>query len=241
MSGPKAKPKRKMPSQKPSATKQVVDPGDGRPKRSVVEVPKPKRNIPVFGIVIGVIAVLLVAAVTLTSGSAPGSEFGEPSVSGDGLPPFQSTAGDTAIGETAPVVTGQDFDGNEVVVGEAGTPAAIVFLAHWCSHCQAEVPRVQEWLDNGGGVEGVEIVSVATSMNSAQPNFPPSAWLEREGWTSPVLLDDTDSSTLLSYGAGGFPYWVFLNADGTVAARSAGQLDIPQLEAFMNLIAASNA
>ena len=240
MSGPKAKPQRKMPSQKAAATKPVARTSEARAKKPVVEAPKPKRNIPVFGIVIGVVAVLLVLAVTLT-GNSGSSEFGEPTVDGDALPFFQSTAGDIAIGQTAPVVTGQDFDGEAVVVGETGTPTAIVFLAHWCSHCQAEVPRVQEWLNNGGGVEGVKIVSVATSMNSARSNFPPSAWLEREGWTSPVLLDDTDSTALQAYGAGGFPYWVFLNADGTVAARSAGQLDVPQLEAFMNTIAASNA
>ncbi len=239
MSGPRAKPKRKMPSQKPAATKRVAD-GNGKPKKSVVEAPKPKRNIPVFGIVIGAVAVLLVLAVTLTADSGS-SEFGEPVVSGEVLPFFQSTAGDIAIGEQAPVLAGENFAGEEVTIGEPGTPTAVVFLAHWCPHCQAEVPRVQAWLDGGGGVDGVEIVSVSTSINSARANYPPSEWLEREGWTADLIVDDTDSSALQSYGAGGFPYWVFLNADGTVAARSAGQLDIPQLETFLNVIAASSA
>ena len=239
MTGPKAKPKRKMPSQKPAAAKTAAA-GNGRPKKPAVEAPKPKRNIPVFGIVIGAIAVLRVLAVTLTGNSGQ-SEFGEPSVNGDFLPFFQSTATDIAIGEQAPVVTGEDFSGEQVVIGEAGTPQAIVFLAHWCPHCQREVPRVQAWLDGGGGVEGVEIVSVATSINSARANYPPSEWLEREGWSADLVVDDTDSTVLQAYGAGGFPYWVFLNADGTVAARSAGELDVGQLEVFLNTIAASNA
>lgn len=239
MTGPKAKPKRKMPAQK-STGASVAAAGNGGPKKPVVAAPKPKRNIPVFGIVIGVIAVLLVLAVTLTADSGPGSEFGEPVVAGDGLPFFQSTAGDIAIGLQAPVATGEDFAGDAVVVGEPGTPTAIVFLAHWCPHCQREVPRVQAWLDSGG-MEGVDVVSVATSINSARTNYPPSSWLEREGWSPEVLIDDTDSSVLQSYGAGGFPYWVFLNADGTVAARSSGELDIAQLEVFLNAIAASSA
>jgi len=240
MSGPKAKPKRKMPAQKSAAPTPAAADGNGKPRRAVVEAPKKKRNIPIFGIVIGVVAVLLVLAVTLTADSGPGSEFGEPVVTGDGLPFFQSTAGDIAIGQQAPVVTGEDFGGGEVVIGEPGTPTAIVFLAHWCPHCQREVPRVQQWID-GGGLEGVELVSVATSINSARTNYPPSSWLDREGWSPDVVIDDTDSTVLQSYGAGGFPYWVFLNADGTVAARSAGELDIAQLEVFMNVIAASSA
>ena len=78
---------------------------------------------------------------------------------------------------------------------------------------------------------------MATATNSAQDNYPPSEWLEREGWEPPVMVDDSDNSAHIAYGAGGFPYWVFLNADGTVAARSAGELDIATLEGFMQLIA----
>lgn len=236
MSGPKAKPKRKMPSQKP-ATPAVKTDTNGKPPKRVVEAPKPKRNIPVVGIAFGVIALLLILAVTLTGNTGPGGAFGEPDIQGDVLPFFDPAAGDQAIGQQAPVVTGENFGGEEVVVGDAGEPTAVVFLAHWCPHCQAEVPRVQEWLNATGGVEGVEVMSVATSTNSARANYPPSEWLEREGWDSPVVLDDTDSSIHLSYGGGGFPYWVFLNADGTVAARSSGELDIATLEQFMLAIA----
>ena len=143
---------------------------------------------------------------------------------------------DPAIGLVAPEITGQDFDDGTVAVAHDGTPKAIVFLAHWCQHCQAEVPRVQAWLDAGGGVEGVEIVSVTTSANSGQPNWPPSEWLERENWTSPNIRDDADSSALQAYGGSSFPYWVFLNGDGTVAHRQAGQTDIATLQAIMTTL-----
>jgi hypothetical protein len=79
----------------------------------------------------------------------------------------------------------------------------------------------------------VKIVSVATSINSARENYPPSEWLEREGWTTPVIKDDFDNTLHSAFGAGGFPYWVFLNGDGTVAARTTGQTDITTLQQIM--------
>lgn len=190
------------------------------------------RKIPWLGIAFGAIALALVGAIVFSSDEAIGSEFGDVTVDG-ALPPFVDSASDAAVGQPAPDVEGVDFDGNTVAIENDGTAKAVVFLAHWCPHCQAEVPRVQAWLDGGGGVEGVEVISVTTSMNSAQPNYPPSEWLDREEWTSPVIRDDSDSTVLASYGAGGFPYWVFVDADGNVTRRSAGELDIPTLEAFM--------
>lgn len=241
MSGRPSAPKRKMPAKKPTqeaakGSSKAADNGKATTRR-VVEAPKPKRNIPVVGIAFGAIALLLVAAVTLTGNVGPGSETGEPTVDGTFLPLFQSSQGDPAIGAQAPTVTGENFDGEAVTVGPNGSPAAIVFLAHWCPHCQAEVPRVQAWLDGGGGVDGVEIMSVSTSVNSARGNYPPSSWLNNAGWSTDVLLDDTDNVAHSAYGAGGFPYWVFLNADGTVAARTGGELDIATLEQFMQTIA----
>ncbi len=203
------------------------------------------RNTPILLIVFGLVAAALVAAIVLSSNEPIGSggEYGEPAVTGEALPamaPGQAVVdGDPANGQVAPEVTGQDFDDSAVSIAHDGTPKAIVFLAHWCVHCQAEVPRVQEWLDSGGGVEGVELISVTTSANSGQPNWPPSSWLDREGWTSPNIRDDQGSSALRAYGGSSFPYWVFLNGDGTVALRVAGQTDIATLESIMTNLAGS--
>jgi thiol-disulfide isomerase/thioredoxin len=188
----------------------------------------------IAGIVGGVVVIALIAAVLLGGGPGPGSEYGSPDVSG-ALPlmPSGSPVDSTATGLAAPTIVGQDFDGNEVAIEDDGRAKAIVFLAHWCPHCQAEVPRVQEWLDAGGGVDGVDIYSVATSMNSGRDNYPSSDWLEREGWTSPVIRDDQEGSAHIAYGAGGFPYWVFVEEDGTVALRTSGETSVADLEAIM--------
>jgi cytochrome c biogenesis protein CcmG/thiol:disulfide interchange protein DsbE len=209
-----------------------------RPTRPASAQPVKQRKIPWLGIVFGVIALALVAAIVFSSSDPIGSEFGDVTITGESLPPFADTTGDPAIGQPAPGLTGVDFDGGAVNIQNDDSAKAIVFLAHWCSHCQAEVPRVQAWVDSGGGVPGVEIYSVSTSMNSAQPNFPPSAWLDGAGWTAPLIRDDTDSSALVAYGAGGFPYWVFVDANGNVVRRSSGELDVPTLEAYMTEAAA---
>lgn len=189
----------------------------------------------IIGAVGGLVVLLLIAAV-MFGNEEIGAEYGTPELSGTSLPPMPSqvSVDTSATGLVAPEVFGQDYTGNDVSITSDGTAKGIVFLAHWCPHCQEEVPRVQEWLDNGGGVEGVDLYSVSTRINSGQPNHPPSEWLEREGWTLPIIVDDQSSSIWSAYGSGGFPYWVFFNADGTVAFRTAGELTIPQLEEFLN-------
>ena len=69
-------------------------------------------------------------------------------------------------------------------------------LAHWCPSCQAEVPRLVDYLDSTGMPEGVRIVALSTSIDAARPNYPPSAWLDREEWTAPTMIDDATSGGL---------------------------------------------
>ncbi len=187
----------------------------------------------IIAVIAGAGVVALLIAAVLFGGST--EETGSPELTGAALTPMPANVAvdSSATGETAPDVTGTDFDGNDVTMQNDGRAKAIVFLAHWCPHCQAEVPKVQDWLESTGGVDGVDMYSVATAMNSTRDNYPPSEWLEREGWTVPVIRDDADSSVYAAYGTGGFPYWVFTNSDGTVAVRVAGEVPIADLEQIL--------
>lgn len=142
--------------------------------------------------------------------------------------PVLGRGADAALGRAAPVVRGTDPSGDPVTVGGGGTPQAVVFLAHWCPHCQREVPALQAWLDARAAPEGVELVSVSTAEDPTAPNHPPAAWLEREGWTLPVLVDE-GSAAADAYGLSGLPFFVFLDADGRVVQRRAGELTPDQL------------
>jgi cytochrome c biogenesis protein CcmG/thiol:disulfide interchange protein DsbE len=134
------------------------------------------------------------------------------------------TPDDPAIGKAAPPIVGQGFDGQKVTFASDGTPRIVLFLAHSCPHCQAEVPRIVE-LAESGKLDGVQIDTVTTNTSKSQPNYPPSKWLSDEDWPfSPVLLDDKKLRAFFGYGGDAFPYFVFVGADGLVKARITGEL-----------------
>ena len=187
---------------------------------------------------VAVIAVAAVAAIWLSSGSSGGGSSVLPSnlpsgsvgagqgpvVSGSPLPLFESPSGDPAVGQTIPTVTSPTAS-----IQLNGKAKILLFLAHWCPHCQAEVPVVQDWIEGGNLPGDVDLISVSTAIDPSRPNYPPDEWLEREGWTSPVIVDES-GAVADAYGLSAFPYWVFVNADGTVAARLTGELPTSELD-----------
>ena len=205
--------------------------------RSDSAAPQPSRTPLVVGVVVALVLVALLVAwlVNRSSGDSDTAEapvFGAVSVEGDALPRLAGDADpstDPAVGTAAPVVSGTDFAEQPVTLEAGGEPTVILFLAHACPHCQEEVPAMQEWLDGGGQPDGTQILSVATAQDPEQPNFPPAAWLEEEGWTPPVLVDDEETSAATAFGLGGFPFWVFLDSDGNVEGRLSGVLDPAQV------------
>lgn len=152
------------------------------------------------------------------------------SFEGDALPRFdREAAADPAIGLAPPRFSGPSVVGAEVDYPTSDDPAILLFLAHWCSFCRQEVPEVQSWLD-AGGLDGsrVDLIAVATGIDPAQPNFPPDAWLAREGWTVPTLVDN-DGTVADAFGLSAFPYWVVV-ADGEVVARFSGNVGADGLD-----------
>lgn len=134
------------------------------------------------------------------------------------------TGSDPAVGATAPTLEGTSFDGSAVSIGPDGSPTLVAFLAHWCPHCRAEVPLLSEWIRAGEVPEGLDVVAVSTSVEEQAPNYPPSAWLAREGWPAPVLVDDAEGTAGRAYGLSEFPYFVLLDGDGTVVDRFSGEI-----------------
>jgi cytochrome c biogenesis protein CcmG/thiol:disulfide interchange protein DsbE len=141
---------------------------------------------------------------------------------------------DPAVGETIPTVTGTDFAGDEITLGPDGTAQVILFVAHWCPHCQKEIPLLQGHLDDNPMPDDVELVTVSTSVQPGAENYPPEAWLEDEGWTAPVLADDEGSTAAQAYGLSSFPYFVVVDADGTVVMRASGELSTDEFDAAVD-------
>ena len=171
-------------------------------------------------------------SMTTTTVDVVAAQYGAPQITGDPLPPVGGSS-DPAAGLPSPVIVGADYDGNRSSIGDTGNAQAVLFVAHWCGHCQNELPEVVRWLDETGGVDGVDFVLVTVAVDPNRPNFPPSEWIAGEGWSEPILLDDADNSAFLMFGGSAIPFWVFLNPDGTVATRVEGAMGGDELAAVL--------
>jgi cytochrome c biogenesis protein CcmG/thiol:disulfide interchange protein DsbE len=161
-------------------------------------------------------------------------------VKGKALKPSDAigSADDPAIGMTAPRLTGQGFDGQKVVIANDGKPRLVLFVAHWCPHCQREVPLIVD-LAERGKLDGIEVDTVTTNTSENYPNYPPSKWLKREHWPfSPVLADDGKFRAFTAFGGSAFPYFVLVGADGKVVGRAEGEVSSNEiLKATSRLLA----
>lgn len=183
----------------------------------------------------------------LTVGPAGGGEtdvravdaipFGEVQVTGEALPPAAGGS-DAAIGSPAPELRGTDFARQDLAITADGRPKVITFLAHWCGHCRAEVPRIVDHIAEFGMPQQVDLYAVATSTNSGQANYPPAVWLSREGWPIDTLVDDEATTAGTAFGLTGFPYFVAVDAEGNVVQRASGEISMEQFDALIAAAAA---
>ena len=158
---------------------------------------------------------------------------------GDALPPQPDTGADKAIGTAAPPVEGHDFSGTGVTIKPGdGKPKVIVFVAHWCPHCQREIPRIVKWIGDGSISKSIEVVVVSTGVKSDAPNFPPSAWLAKENWPGAIIADDKKSTAGQAYGLTGFPFFALVDGAGKVVARDSGEKELGQIQALIAKVAA---
>ena len=183
-----------------------------------------------------------------TGGTAPADAIDPLSatvtVTGDPLVLFEGDPdADPAVGTPAPGLRGTDYAGEATVVtpGEDG-PMLLVFLAHWCPHCNDEIPVLNEWRDAGGVPEDLRIVGVSTAGSPDRPNYPPGEWLTEMDWQWEVLADgpfdgSAPPAALEAYGVSAYPFFTLIDADGNVAARGSGEPSIEELQALVARVA----
>jgi thiol-disulfide isomerase/thioredoxin len=188
----------------------------------------------------------------LAPGETPAPTYGDDvqenrpvEVAGDPLPGLDATgAADAAIGTPLPVVDGATFDGNAVTIGgSTDGPTMYVFLAHWCPHCNDEIPELIELRNRGGIPEDMDVVAVSTAVDNSAPNYPPSEWIIDMEWPSewPVMADSAESTTFVVNGGGGFPYLMIVDADGNLLARDSGTKSAEELASWIQTTLADNA
>ena len=183
------------------------------------------KNFIIAGAVVLVLGLAIAIGVTLSSEPvAAGLPEGEINVDGESLPQYAGENDDNiALGLSAPTFSAPDQNSEIFNLEKNGNSKALLFLAHWCPHCQREVPVVQSFIDSNGVPPGIDVIAVATSIDRGRDNYPPQEWLEREGW-SVTQIYDLDREIGEAYGLNAFPYWVFLDKDLNVIARRTGNL-----------------
>jgi thiol-disulfide isomerase/thioredoxin len=209
--------------------------------RGAGQQPEGRTRVLLIAGALGLLVVVIGLVVALAGGSddSTGTDdttpaYGPAISEDDPLPAFTSTDGDAAAGLAAPIVEGISPEGDPVTIGGAGEPTLVTFLAHWCPHCQRELPVLVE-LQSGGELDGIRTVAVLTGTDANRPNFPPVAWLDREGWAGEVLLDDEAQTAARAYGLSSYPFLVLLDGDGKVVARAEGEVPAADIVALADL------
>lgn len=173
--------------------------------------------------IIGLVVAVVVIGIVASSQSDDGDDafaYSEVGFVGTALAPQPQSGSDPAIGTTAGAARGSDPEGINVEFVN-GSPRALMFVAHWCSHCQAEFDAMNAWEVEGNEFpSGVEIQTIATWTDPARPNYPPGAWLAENGMDGPTILDDRDFTLAQAFGLAGTPMWIFVDADGRIVDRT---------------------
>jgi thiol-disulfide isomerase/thioredoxin len=168
-------------------------------------------------------------------------ENGPVEVIGTPLAPYDSSIEDLTIGGPSPVVNGESFDGTPITFGgDSENPTFVVFLAHWCPHCNEEIPELIELNSDGRIPDGLDVIGVSTAVRADGENYPPSQWMVDKNWPWPVMADDTELSAIAAEGGTSFPYVVVLDTDGTVLARRAGTATADETADFLEQALASS-
>lgn len=164
-----------------------------------------------------------------------GQELATVTIAGEALPPLpggvqvSDSSNDSAVGQLAPTLTGTDFTGQTVEIGPGGSAKMVMFLAHWCPHCQREMPVVVQLIEDGKLPSGIEVYAVSTAVDLSRGN-PPSGWFSAEEWSGSIVRDDADNSAFSAYGGAGFPYVVYLDSQNRVLTRTAGEFGPDAIE-----------
>lgn len=208
------------------------------PRRSQ-PIQRRSRTPLIIGGLIAVVAVAALVAVVIGGGAPSGASepAAQVAVSGEPLAALSDPAADPAVGRPVPTLSGTGLDGQPISIGPDDGPMAIVVMAHWCPHCQAELPVIVQLIEQGDVPEGVSIVGLSTAIDAVRPNYPPSAWLDREGWAQPTLIDDANSRALAALGLNTFPGFVFVDAQGVVVQRLTGEIGADQFGEILRSLA----
>ncbi|PTQ57022.1 MAG: Thioredoxin [Candidatus Carbobacillus altaicus] len=145
----------------------------------------------------------------------------------------QSTATEerAEVGYRAPSFQVETPTGETLDVGTLiGTqPVFINFFESWCPPCRAEMPHIQEAYTQYGDKVAFIILDPLTSESLKDM----LDYIEEEGFTFPVYIDDNKATVARMYRVGAFPTSFFINKKGEIVNMQPGAMTKDYLEAML--------
>jgi cytochrome c biogenesis protein CcmG, thiol:disulfide interchange protein DsbE len=132
------------------------------------------------------------------------------------------------VGQPAPDFTLPAVDGTTPVelAGLRGKPVVLNFWATWCVPCLEE----HEVLAEAARTLGSDVAFVGVVY--ADEEAAVRRYLARHGQAYPAVLDDGGRAAI-AYGVTGVPESFFIDAAGTIVAKTEGALDRGSLERYL--------
>lgn len=183
------------------------------------------------------------ATASLVAPSASGASAAvAPSAPPGFLPPFEQGQPDGALGVVLGDVAGIEYytDTEMTVDPTDGTARAWLIWAHWCPHCQRELPPLSDWyVENADLYPNVELLSITSSIDPTRGN-PLEPYLDDLQLPFPTIMDP-DLDLAEQFGLSAYPFWVFTAGDGTTLLRVAGYLEVEQVAEIFGQLEALSA
>ena len=131
------------------------------------------------------------------------------------MSPFKAYS--AGIGETAPVFSLKDINGNTVTLDSLkGKVVFLDFWATWCGPCKEEFPELDA-LYKKYNKDGLEVVAV--SVDKSESNV--GEFLKKRP-VSFTILTNTKGDVAEAYGLPGMPTAFIIGKDGEIKHRHAG-------------------
>ena len=113
-----------------------------------------------------------------------------------------------------------------------GEAIVLNFWATWCAPCKEELPLLEQtWKQLQGQGKKVTFLGMDFQESSSDA----ASFLQHYGITYPIVLD-MDGAVALKYGITALPQTIFINHQGTVVTRVAGELTAAILSSDLQLI-----
>ena len=190
---------------------------ENAPVQVVMSQPKHRRKLLIWSVVslvnVGILALLLTQLLTPAKVAVSDPLVGHPA------PNFSVTmlgpTGDQGLLSLA------DLKGKAVVLN---------FWASWCAPCKEELPLLEQQWEQ---VQGQDVVVVGIDFEEASSDA--ASFLQLYHITYPIGLD-ADGSVASNYGITALPQTIFINRQGTVVKRVAGELTAQVLSSSLQLV-----